>query len=966
MLQNSADLKHLVITSWKERWSEKKWSIHVKKLMTSPSDMLHVSDVLVSQSFIGSSPNALLLRYISYALECGLLSYASVITAVSKHEDLSKIESTKAVYGLLKDCLQVVCKTRLMEDAMELCFSLRMVLKWLLQNIEQCLKRVWDMYGSTAEEIIKLNCDILKLIATKPRTSGLLIIARFAEGGVWSHIETDLAVIKNSSGQHPLHSEISASCHHVSQLSKCSISPKPVYKLPVSSTLCQSIMSLILLEVEERKLTNIEAIVQQLILLCNIHGLSTSNLIYHLIQTCFMGYLDSRGNDLEQEWCAMVFLRLPKIMVQLKAQLTGSDFESPSKLSSKKIAQFGVDLQEALKMLLKLDSLLDTIDQICDGINCLKLLTEQFVKRELITDAYHQDLQNIRCSMIENMPVNNVKERCLNPVIILKAENNIDQLVKLLSSTDFSEPERLLNTFAGMMSIRSFSALIAAATTTGQLPAFANALIDCNDAMKSCPAETSKNAQIRAVLFDITFLMVCYMIKLYGKETTVGSYIVRSKEETPILLQWINIWWTDKITQISTLKSEPEPNRVENLIPVLRSSQEFKLSMTKWNDICMNLPQSMIELLTARQKGIISITEVVRACTLIKDGCPLSVTLSVMAAVARCARLVVSRNDHIQVLSALTEKSPTQVQSLSNMMYNERFVFFQSVSSSIMSDLLPEFEPKTLNLDKTLHCTLLKQTFIEANQVGWINHAIITKFLDCYNMLGVCGFMRQTLNQILKETHLCGITNAVDIVFAVMRFDIVSTTMYLLKYGLPTFFKTNSRPLAAPIGSAIAKLTVASLDIALNEITLQQKSLLPKSRKQNPMLQNIVFDKQQKVRRLFSQTEHDLPPPGSTPGLPAEDPLIQVLSDFMDLLWNSMESNEGGPQADFIFKFIKLSLESSSLLSRTVKLHIPVPMLSKLRYPLAKDSHVLLFAASDMGNEEIRKLAAHAICVLDS
>uniref|UniRef100_H2ZGH8 Mediator of RNA polymerase II transcription subunit 24 n=1 Tax=Ciona savignyi TaxID=51511 RepID=H2ZGH8_CIOSA len=955
--QNSPGLKHLIITAWKERWTEKKWSIHVKKLITSSSDMFHLADVLVSQSFIGSSPNLLMLGYISYALDCGMLSYASVISAISKHEELSKIESTKGVYNLLQQCLQFVCNNKVTEDAMELCFSLRIVLQWLLRNIEQYLKGVRDIYGSAAEELIKLNCQTLELIATQPRTAGLLTIARFAESGIWNHIETDLAVIKNTSGQHPMYGEISTSCHHVSQLSKCSIAQKPVYKLQTSGAVYHSILTLILLEVEERKLTNVEGIVQQLMLLSNVHGLTTRKLIFRLIQACFMLYLDAVDTELEQEWCAMVFLRLPKIILQTKRT------NYRHKISNNKIAEFNSDLEDALKMMLKLDSLLDTIDQLREGMNCIQLFTEQLMKKDRINESFHQELNKLRSEMMEGMPSNNGQERCLNPVILLKADSTIEQLVKLFSSADFSaEPENLLSTFAGMRTMSSFNALTAAAATTGQLADFASVLINCNNVMKSSSAETMKSAQIRAVLFDITFLMVCYMIKLYDKEAIIVSFNAQSKDEIPILLHWANTWWLDQINQISSVKYESDPSRVENLIQVLRNSQEFKLSMTKWNDICINLPQAVIELLIARQKGAIQLSEVIRACCFIRDGCPLAVTMSVIAAVARSARLVVAHKDHIKVLSTLVEKS--SVQSQSNMMYNERYIFFQSLCETIVSDLLPSLKQDGSTLDKNkLHSEVLQQTLSTTRKIGWINRDGIAKFSECFNMLGVFGFMRQAMKHILKETRLNEITTTVDIVFGIMRLDIISTTMYLLKHGIPDFLKQDSQPLASPLGRAIAKMAVAGLDLALNESALQQKSQLPPSKRQNPFSQNVALNRQSgqhKVRRLFScSTEHDL----SIPGLTFDDPLVHILSEFIDVMWCSLEANTHGPQSEFVLEFVKLSLQASPLLSRTVKRLIPIPMIRELRYSLVNHSRELLFAACDLGNPEIRKLAAHAVCI---
>ncbi|XP_076808725.1 mediator of RNA polymerase II transcription subunit 24-like [Clavelina lepadiformis] len=963
------DLKQLVMTAWRERWSEREWSMHTKQYLNHPSDVFHIADILVSQAYIGKVPNSTLVNYIKYAISTGMLSYAAVFAAVAKHEDLHKLESTREVYALSENYLSIINEIPLVEDPMTLCSTLRVILQWLFHNTELYLKGVSGIYPTAADEFIKLNCQIIEQLTTRSRTSMLLTIARFEESSAWSNIETDLAVVKTASAQNILHKEISDACHHVSQLSRCPILSRSVYPVTLSSLqVFLPLSGFIIFEVERRTLTEPEGFALQLSLLSQIHGLSTFELLFYVIQTCLMGFLDSVHckTEMEHEWSAMIYLRIPKIFCCLRSNLKGSEFESPSRNAIKKSAHFESELIKALHKLCQLDCLLDALDQLKDGVSWLKSLTEHFVSERLITAK--PNIEHLL--QIRKETASYGQEKCQNPQLIVKSVSTLKQLMTSINAGDFAtQPEMLLKTFQGICSQGSFHTLIACAAASGQLSNFASKLMQFNEGVKASSAENSKTAQIRAVLFDMSSLLTCHMVNAFRKPVVMDPIQKTSEMSGCFLYQWIKAWWVLPTNRAIVTKYETDTSRVEVYIKILRTSNEFRLSLTKWQDVCINLPQAFIELIIAKQKGYLSFADLTKACNLIRDNCPLCVILAVMLAIVRALRLCVGHSDHIKMLEILAEKSQAQHQS--SLSYDERYAYFGKILVQLMGDLLPEFDNSLKpNLGKSAG-EILQVTLQETKNHGWINNERLKKFLFCLKFLDIKIFTRHLIAFILKEIRLDAVEAAINIVFTVMKLNLESFTIHMLQSGIPDQLLSDPHSILNPVGSAIAKMTVACLDIVLNDCLLKQKMLLASGEKLSPFLYEASPNKGQdnlhKVRRLLSSsTEHDLASSGSSSGLPPTEPILIVLADFIQKLWKLMTLREPSPLNEFIFTFIKCALFSTPLVSRSVKQLLPVELVKELSSRLVENGRELLFAASDLGNPEVRRIAAEAICLADT
>uniref|UniRef100_A0AAY4C490 Mediator of RNA polymerase II transcription subunit 24 n=1 Tax=Denticeps clupeoides TaxID=299321 RepID=A0AAY4C490_9TELE len=97
------NLKQAILQAWKERWSDYQWAVNIKKNCPKGVtwDYLNLAEALLEQAMIGPSPNPLILSYLKYAVSSQMVSYSSVLTAISKFDDFSRELCVKALLEIM-------------------------------------------------------------------------------------------------------------------------------------------------------------------------------------------------------------------------------------------------------------------------------------------------------------------------------------------------------------------------------------------------------------------------------------------------------------------------------------------------------------------------------------------------------------------------------------------------------------------------------------------------------------------------------------------------------------------------------------------------------------------------------------------------------------------------------------------------------------------------------------------------
>lgn len=132
------------------------------------------------------------------------------------------------------------------------------------------------------------------------------------------------------------------------------------------------------------------------------------------------------------------------------------------------------------------------------------------------------DFGNCRKSTSYTAAANAPKSNSSNAVLILKAETTLGHVLKTLDGDFQKNMDAILAVLCDMLG-KSFELILVAASTTGTLQQVTSRLIKLNQLSRQVNGEGTKASGTRALIFDISFLMLCHTVQNYGPE--VGKFL---------------------------------------------------------------------------------------------------------------------------------------------------------------------------------------------------------------------------------------------------------------------------------------------------------------------------------------------------------------------------------------------------------------------------------------------------------
>ncbi|XP_028989883.1 mediator of RNA polymerase II transcription subunit 24 isoform X2 [Betta splendens] len=977
------NLKQAILQAWKERWSDYQWAINIKKNFPKGAtwDYLNLAEALMEQALIGPSPNPLILSYLKYAISSQMVSYSSVLAAVSKFEDFSRELCVKSLLEIMDMfCHRLSCHGK-PEECIGLCRALLGVVVWLLQACAWYCERIGE--GGLSEASLKACQEKLHILMDSTKNRALVYIARLEDQGSWSSV--DQAVLKLTEGLNCISNQtLRSKLEEILSLVKSIPLMLSVQCDPPVHASFPSIHALIMLEGTMNLTGETQPLVEQLMLIKRMQRIPAPLFVMEIWKACFTGLIESPEGTEELKWTAFTFLKIPQVLLQLKKYPQGE-----------KGQDFMEDVNIAFQYLLKLTPLLDKADQRCN-CDCLGMLLQECNKLGLLSDPNTASLTSRRefAPRLKTAENANIQP---NPGLILRAEPTVTNILKTVDADHSKSPEGLLGVLGHMLSGKSLDLLLAAAAATGKLKSFARKFIKLNEFPKHISGEGSKSASVRALLFDISFLMLCHVVQTYGSEVILSD---PSTGETPFFETWLQTCMPE---EGKTLNPDhpcfrPEPGKVESLVTLLNNSSEMKLVQVKWHEICLSIPAAILEILNAWEHGVLSVEAVQKITDNIKGK---------VCSMAICA--VAWLVAHVKMLGRdEREKPQTMIKQLVTPLYgentlqfyNERVIIMSSIMEHMCADvfqqtgtalreksevqepipyrnLLPAKEPIQTALSKQFQVVLRK---------GWVDSRALHLFESLLNMGGVFWFTKNLVKELLKETRQEWANRVVELLYSIFCLDTQQITLTLLGTILPNLLTDSAHwhSLADPPGKALAKLSVWC---ALSCYSAHPKGSFSarqrKRQREDIEDYNNLFpldDTQpSKLMRLLSSNE-DEPVALSSPGdrsmstslsasqlhtVNMRDPLNRVLANLFLLISSILGSKMAGPHTQFVQSFMEECVECLEQGSRrSILQFIPFTMVSELvKLPALAKPKVIL-AITDLSLPLGRRVAAKAISAL--
>lgn len=106
---------------------------------------------------------------------------------------------------------------------------------------------------------------------------------------------------------------------------------------------------------------------------------------------------------------------------------------------------------------------------------------------------------------------------------VIRAETPFTGILKALSADYNKMQEPLVGMLCQVLTGNSVELILSVATVEGKLKTFVSRLINCNEMSRQQPGEVGRPAMIRSSLFDVSFLMLTFIVQMYGSSVSFYS-----------------------------------------------------------------------------------------------------------------------------------------------------------------------------------------------------------------------------------------------------------------------------------------------------------------------------------------------------------------------------------------------------------------------------------------------------------
>ncbi|KAJ1522847.1 hypothetical protein ONE63_001995 [Megalurothrips usitatus] len=994
MTSKTSSLKALLLRAWRERWSDLQWGIHIKTILPRgvSGDVHNLADCILQQALVGSGPNQLVLSYLKHTLSSQLVSYAAVLQRISKYDHFHKPHCIVSLLEFLQSIQPgITCRGKPEENMLP--GAILGVVHWLLQ----CLVHVLESLPSSATdsstlpypEMFELPIKILTSMVNDEFMIAVLHLSKHEDQETYEEVGKKCKDILSLLAQNtrfvpnPHLKEVLSKIKKMDLDlgSRCLPSFQVVSGLTATKDGCEPLtyclQPLLAIEVMQNPCADTSAFVSQLRMIQRLKGLNNARLYCELMRACLITVNNVMDLEMPQvpQWGAFTFIKMPQILLQLHTTCKGELGKG----------EFSQDVIEALELLLQFTPLLDIIDAKWPS-SCVDSLLQALLKVGLILDEHSLKFSQMRKDSSSSGILKSEQSMEL-PLsdVVRQAEGLLQRILTALEADYVEIQEPLLNVLCQVLSVKSFELILAVATVEGKMHTFVSKLIKFNEGSKQTGGVVGKSAQTRAMLFDITFLMLCQIVQMYGSDVVLAEQGGNSFFE-----EWVRDCMVERRRPKppdQTLK-HLNPNRVSELLNQLNSGEaEFPISQTKWQNVCWSVPFAMEEVLKAWEHEALTANDVKRILDTMKAR---MCFLPVCATAWLCSKMQILPQEQLlkpmnmvqQFISSSTQAlKPSSPQGGS---FSERAALMTGIICKMQNDVpitQPKSKARVLSATSIVSgqpiCEQLTNIWSCLHQRGWMQNEATNQMESLLNSGGANWFVTNVVKEVLKYRYKEDLDRAVDLAFAVFHLDLEHCTLTLILHVLPQYLHNRllSDELMEPQASALAKLSAycvfafANLDCVEPYVPTSRKRSRPEDYEDLDLivpackmmrLGNCNSDGLQSVPSLvFNDADG-----GNNSGI--KDPLASALRKLFQTL-NILVTRDGevSQQTHFVLRFIQLIVFSGKEHAATVLRDMPTNLIPSLIRALPEDfSTDLIVRLYDIQNIVGRKSTIRDLCLL--
>lgn len=450
-------------------------------------------------------------------------------------------------------------------------------------------------------------------------------------------------------------------------------------------------------------------------------------------------------NDVNREsmWYAFAFIKVPYILKQLHVA------NSPEPTSN----AYSSDMVLAIETIIE-DPMFDMLDTFC-ATNTIEYFLKELVKHNMITSEHEQGFVARRDPML--IQLINIDSKHQPPPILKqlkKAEQLLCGISKTLETDHKQEP--LLEMLCQLLSGNNLELILAVATMDGKLKTFVSRLIRCNENSRAS-SDNTKPVAIRQALFDVTFLLLTFIVQLYGSDVVLDS------NGSTFFERWVSdhMFEKDKSKPPMNMVSQCEQSKIDEFLTMLNSTDtsptppdtpnSIKPAALKWHDFCRTMPAIIYQIIVAWENHAITAVDVKSYLDNIrKRSCSYSIcAASWLYSYVQIASQTEMVKPQIMIQHLLTPTSATEDDKRYN--FKEAFVpFTEQIIRKILTNTEQTEKARLISLSNQP----LEEHFYEVwrtiSSRGWLS-VQGAEVLD--NLLHACGpnwLVSKMVNEILR------------------------------------------------------------------------------------------------------------------------------------------------------------------------------------------------------------------------
>lgn len=770
----------------------------------------------------------LIMSYLKHSLCSHLVSHAAVLKTMSKYERFDRPYCIISLLDFLDTYISgTTCRNKAEES--QLANASLSLIYWLTRIYYFILKK-YSTEGFIDEEqqqILRMLLSVLDKLVQNKFVLAIIYVGKHEDPELMQRIQHKMADLRILSTNVHFTSIFQTQnfedlLQKIAYIEADGVHNQRADNTPESITYClQPLMSV---EILLNPNNGTEAYISQLKMIQRLKNYSLSRLYCELIRSCLASLHNVNGLcNRESMWCAFTLIKVPLIIKEMdKCKYQENDhiisktFIKKFTLAAKTEANLGhcpddhsPDVIKAFELLLE-DPVLDYLDTKY-GCNSIESLLVELEKHNLVNEMHVKHFASRREATtltLSKIDLNKNQPSIIK--LIKRAEHPLPGILKALESEYGKMHEALLGMLSQVLSGsgNSFDLILSVVTVEGKLKTFVSRLIRYNESSKQVIGESESAARTRAALFDVSFLMLTYIVQ------TFGPNVVLDEHGDTFFEKWVQECMMDRNKHKSPIHivHQCDQAKVDELLNYLNNPDRGLTSTSlKWQDICTNIPGVLYHLLMAWENETITAADVKARLDGIKSQLCM---YSVCAASWLCSYMqVVRENELLKPMNMVQELlTPFQANDESVPLDNmkERFGLTAQIIRKMQHDIHQNNKMRALVITHNIISQKpLEEQFSAVwktiDERGWLpfeSTQILESLLQScgpfwlvsklVNEILLCKYSQVRTRIILSIRHIFlnaflfqDMSRTVDIVFGVMHINIEACTVALLSEYLP-------------------------------------------------------------------------------------------------------------------------------------------------------------------------------------